>query len=143
MELIVEYVCVAMTTHGDSAPVVLWGCKALANAAPNGGCGPMGEAREDEYSLSLALSLYLFPVCLGDDVKLAGHCCSLLTGALEGHHDNHQIWTWCLYAILQITSRNCKSAHTHTRNCKSAHTHIHTHTFLMCGVNICKVVSIS
>ena len=36
VQLMVEHVCIAMVTQGQSAEVIEWAAKALAHAAPNG-----------------------------------------------------------------------------------------------------------
>lgn len=36
VQLMVEHVCIAMVTHGQSAEVILWAAKALSNSAANG-----------------------------------------------------------------------------------------------------------
>lgn len=79
VQLMVERVCTAMATCGRDPAVAVWAAKALANAAENA-----------------ALS----------DGKLAGRCCDLLAESLSAFPGNAQVWTWSLYALLQLVSRN-------------------------------------
>lgn len=43
------------------------------------------------------------------DSKLAGRCCDLLAEALRVFPEDQQVWTWSLYALLKLTTRNSKS----------------------------------
>ena len=56
------------------------------------------------------------------DGKLAGRCCDLLAESLSAFPGNAQVWTWSLYALLQLVSRN------------SEHASMSANSVLMCSI---------